>query len=907
MVLLAVLLGAFTMLLPKSFAQESRKAVPKQVFGADKLLSRYVLDVWQSENGMPSSTVLSVLQTTNGYIWLGTFGGLVRFDGVQFTTFNSANTPLLKANGVFGLHQDRARSLWAATQESGILRYANGKFSSLTSANGLSDDFVRVFAEEADNGGTLWLGTNKGLDKLTRNANAGSTDSLNAAYTLTPAKKLPNPITDRVNALCMTAQGMWVGCNSKGLYFQTSSGIQRFGEEQGLNAQSIFALYQSRNGTLWVGTGNGVFMRTSGNAKFAKLDSLGTSAINGFYEDNEGNIWVAADIGVFRLSNEEGGNINYGLQAASFLHLHALTKKDGLSDDRITSIMQDKEGSIWLGTYYGGLNRLKRGKFTTMTEQEGLLGNVIYSILAAREGSIWLGMIGGVQEWKNGQFTNYTDKNGLPANTVRALYEDRSGAVWVGMYGGLSKIVNGKITTYTEKNGLVGNRVRSILQTRDGTLWIGTTSGLNAWFEGKGVVATYTTANGLPHNSVITLHEDRLGRLWVGTDGGGVLVLNLADSSKTVYTVKQGLMSNVILSIFEEPTGDMWLSTARGLNRVRTLPPTSSNTTGTRLASTTIASLSIKNGLPGESISQIMPDELGQYWIGSQNGIMCVEKQHLHNVADGKESILKAQLFKRSDGMRTDKCNIPATGTSFPDGTIWFPTTKGLVIINPRKIPTNKLPPPVVVSTLYVDTLSASSTSSDAAFITIPFGSKKFEFQYTALSFLFPEKVLFKYKLDGFDNDWTEAGTRRTAYYTNLNHGTYSFHVIACNNDGIWNDDGAVLTMTILPPWWETWWFRVCQILFFITLLGISFVMNRYGTRTRIATVITFITLLVIFETLVSGVEGYVNDFSGGVPVLELLMNVILAAILSPVERVVAGYFEKQRGRSVEQTEGVVP
>jgi ligand-binding sensor domain-containing protein len=896
----------------------STQAAPAQAvstldarFGADKLLARYGLDVWQSENGMPSSTVLAVVQTSDGYIWMGTFGGLVRFDGVQFTTFNSANTPQIKANGIFGLHEDRAGGLWAATQESGIVRYHHGAFSSLTLADGLSDDFVRVIEE--DSTGVVWIGTNKGLDRLTRKGTSdkSTTDDLAAQWTITAAKKLPKPITDRVNALCVTKEGLWVGCNSKGLFLQTQTSqssqaqgqgtVRRFGESEGLKSQSIFAIHQAPDGTLWVGTGNGVFTRSAGSSVFAKVEYLGNTVTNAFYHDREGNLWIATDGSLQRLAG--GGT---GTSAGS---IRTLTKKDGLSDERITSIMQDKEGSIWLGTYYGGLNRLKRGKFTTFTEQEGLLGNVIYSILPARDGSIWLGMIGGVQRWNNGVWTNYshdsTKPNSLAANAVRAVYEDRDGTIWVGMYGGLSVIRQGRVTNYSEKNGLVGNRIRTVRQTRDGTIWIGTTSGLNAWRVGKGVVATYTTANGLPHNSVIALHEDRLGRLWIGTDGGGVVRFSLQEPStneskkqdsasfaKAVFTVKQGLGSNVVLSIYEETdgahAGDMWLCTARGLSRLREKPAISPT-------ASTIASLTLNNGLPGESIAQVMADNLGQFWIGSQNGIMCVDRAHIHAVADGTESRINARLYKRSDGMRTDKCNIPAQGSVFPDGTLWFPTTKGLVIIDPRNILTNKLPPPVVVSTLFVDTLSTTSTQEKSASITIPYGSRKFEFQYTALSFLFPEKVLFKYKLDGFDDEWTEAGTRRAAYYTNLQHGDYEFHVIACNNDGVWNNSGAVLKMTILPPWWETWWFRVCQILFFVVLLGISFAMNRYGTRTRVATVITFITILVIFEALVAVIEGYFDNLSGGVPVLELLMNVALAAILSPMERLVSGYFEKQR------------
>jgi ligand-binding sensor domain-containing protein len=827
-------------------------------FGANKLLSRYVLDVWQSEQGMPSSTVLSILQTRDGYLWMGTFGGLVRFDGVQFTTFNSANTPIIKANGIFGLYEDKQGTIWIATQESGVLLYRNGIFSALTGADGLSDDFVRVIAQ--DNAGVYWLGTNRGLDRIT-----AAVQDDQSKFTITPATKLPHPITDRVNTVCVTKEGVWVGCNSKGLYLLAADGATtHVGEEQGLTSQTVFAVYEAPDGALWIGTGNGVFMRPAGTALFTKMTQLATTAINAFHTDHDGNMWIAADASLQRWRNGE---------------VQILTKKDGLSDERITSIMQDKEGSIWLGTYYGGLNRLKRGKFTTYTEQEGLLGDVVYSIVASRDGSIWMGMIGGVQNWNNGQWTNYTDINGLPAKAVRALCEDRDGGIWVGMYGGLSKIQGGKITSYSEKDGLVGNRVRFVKQTRDGSVWIGTTSGLSCWK--NGVFSNYTTANGLPHNSIITIYEDRTNALWIGTDGGGVVLLQRSDSSKTVFNVRNGLTSNVVLSIYEDAqNGDIWFCTARGLNRLR---------------GSTFASLTVQKGLPGESIAQIMEDNNGQFWISSQNGIMCVSKQHLNAVADNRASRIDARIYKRSDGMKTDKCNIPASGCKLPNGTLWIPTTKGLMIIDPSKIPANTLAPPVIISALIVDTLQHVSVPSATAVMTIPFGSKKLEFQYTALSYLFPEKVLFKYILDGFDDGWTEAGTRRTAYYTNLSPGDYTFRVQACNNDGLWNEAGASLKLTVLPPWWETWWFRTCQIVFFTLLLAMSFFMSRYGTETRIATVITFVTLLLMFETLIAATEQYVDHISAGVPVFKLMMNVILAALLSPIEKMVSRFFHQRQ------------
>ncbi|MCU0426385.1 MAG: hypothetical protein MUF71_12245 [Candidatus Kapabacteria bacterium] len=855
-----------------SYSPQSASAQPSRTFGAEKMLSRFALDVWQAENGMPSSTVLSICQTHDGYIWMGTFGGLVRFDGVKFRVFNSSNTAVIKANGIFGVFEDSKRNLWVGTQESGVLKYANGEFTAITSADGLSDNFVRSISQDAK--GRVWFGTNKGLDVWENGK-------------LTPAKRLPTPITDLVNVVKGTKKGtVWTGTNNDGVYALSDAGLEHFSVKEGLSSQTVFSVYESpENGDIWIGTGAGVCIikqTSDGKCTITRFDSAGTTtAVNAIYGDKQGNIWIGAD---------------GGLKCFDKTTLRTLVKKDGLSDDRITAITQDVEGSIWAGTYYGGLNRLKRGKFSTFTEQEGLLGNIVYAVIPAKDGSIWLGMIGGVQRWQNGVFTNFTKDNGLAANAVRTLCEASDGAIWAGQYGGLTKIIGGRaVKTYVEKDGLVGKMVRRVIESRDGALWIGTTSGLNKFQ--NGVFTAFTTQNGLTNKSVISLMEDHNGMIWIGTDGGGVNILNPQTGAITVLNAKNGVASNIILSITEDAEkiaqlSTVWLSTARGLTRVRTVN-----------GKQEIASIAVTNGLPGEAIGQTLQDNRGEMWLTSQYGILRVPKARLHAVFDSValDTAHRARyqiggiLYGRSDGMKTDKCNVPSVAQKFPDGVMFFLTTKGLVIIDPENIPSNPLPPPVVVTTLLVDTSATKQPREGTQYVEVPHDCRKFEFQYTALSFLFPEKVLFKYRLDGFDTEWTEAGTRRTAYYTNLEPGTYSFRVIACNNDGVWNDSGAAITLVVRPPWWETWWFRVLQILFFVVLLGISFAMNRYSTQTRLATVITFITLLVVVETFVSTLEGYMSNVSGGVPVLELLMNVLLAAMLSPVERLVSGFFEKQR------------
>jgi len=708
----------------------------------DKTITQYVHDVWQVEDGLPQSTITAILQTRDGYIWLGTQEGLVRFDGVRFTVFDKKNTKNIKDSHILTLFEDHEGSLWIGTYGGGLNRLKDKEFTAYTTKEGLSDNMVWSICE--DGKGSIWIGTySGGLNRLR--------DGKFTAYTT----------------------------------------------KDGLSNDFVRSIYEDREGSLWIGTGEGLNRLRDGKfTAYTTKDGLSNDMVWSIYEDRNGSLWI--------------GTYSGGLNRFKDGKFTAFTTKEGLSDDIVKSIYEDREGSIWIGTEGGGLNRLRDGKFTVYTTKEGLSNDFVKSIYEDREGSLWIGTDGGgLNRLKDDKFTVYTTKEGLSSDLVKSIYEDREGSLWIGTGEGLNRLKDGKFTVYTTKEGLSNDMVWSIYEDRKGSLWIGTwRGGLNRLRDGK--FTAYTTKDGLSNDMVRSIYEDREGSLWIGTDGGGLN--RLRDGKFTVYSTKEGLSNDLVRSIYEDGEGSLWIGTrGGGLNRLKD---------GKFTAYTT------KEGLFDDSVWQILEDGKGNLWMSCNNGIFRVSMRELNDFAEGKISSINSISYGEPDGMMSKECNggFQPAGWKSRDGKLWFPTIRGVVMINPENIRTNKLPPPVLIEHVIIDNRSFAASGV----IQISPGNKDFEFHYTGLSFLVPERVKFKYKLEGWNKEWIDAGTRRTAYYTNIPPGSYCFRVIACNNDGIWNEEGASLKIIVPPPFWQIWWFRVLLIL---SILSAAIFIYKLRTR----------------------------------------------------------------------------
>lgn len=722
---------------------------------------RLLCDVWSTENGLPQNTIQAVLQTRDGYLWISTQEGLVRYDGLRFTVFDTRNTKEMRHNNISELFEDRDGRLWIASS-GGLLCYDKGKFTSYTTRDGLSSDVIETVLE--DRQGNLWIGTSGGGLNRFRN---GSFTRFTARDGFT---------SNQVWKLLEDHEGsIWIG---------TESGLCRFRDGQfhfyttrdGLAHDYIYALRETRDHSLWIGTRNGLTQMKNGVlTTLSEKDGLTHTTIRALFEDQAGALWVGT---------EGGGVLRYSEGRFS-----GFTMRNGLSDNTVQCLTQDREGSLWIGTSIGGLNRLRQGNFFSWSTREGLPNDFIRVVYEGRDGSLWIGsMGGGLSRIRNGKITSWTTKDGLPGDSVRALFEDSKGALWIGTDAGLSRFSNGRFTNWSVKDGLSHDAVRAIYEDHTGALWIGTRGGgIDIFRDGRFSVLRL---EGFQAALIRVIYEDSKGRVWIGGDSGLTL---WQDGRARTWTTSDGLSNNMVFDIHEDRSGTLWVGTyGGGLNRFR---------------DGRFTPVTVRNGLFDNIIYRVLEDDRGWLWMTCNKGIYRARIEQLNAFADGKIGSVTCQVFGLADGMKSSECNggnYPA-GWRSRDGRMWFPTVKGVVEVNPDQLIVNRTVPPVAIERMLADDRPVSREDD----LTLPPGQGRLEIHYTALSFVVPERVSFKYKLEGFDQDWIEAGNRRAAYYTNLPPGSYRFRVIACNDNGVWNEAGAAVAFRLKPHFYQTWWFYV--------------------------------------------------------------------------------------------------
>ncbi|MBX7221844.1 MAG: response regulator [Blastocatellia bacterium] len=757
---------------------------PLSAYGLDpnKAITQYNHNIWQ--DGLPHNSVTSIAQTRDGYLWFGTYEGLVRFNGVEFTVFDKNNTPTFAKNGILALQTTSDGALWIGTNGGGVLRYKDYQFTHFGKADGIANDYILTMFEDSRR--TLWIGTDSGGLCAFQNQHfqvygvaEGLTDT-----TVRSINEAPNG-------------DVWIGTASAGLFRFRNGTLTPFMLRTGQSNDTILSMGRDASGAIWVGTGSGSIYQINHDT----IELVGHAfqdPILALYRTREGGMWIgSAAEGLSRIFN--GRLSTYGI-------------REGLSNNVVRAIFEDREGSLWVGTD-GGINRFKEGKFLNFTIQEGLAGNDARPIFQDRSGAIWIGTIGGgLSCYQDGKFTTYTTKDGLSRNIVRALCQDAAGALWIGTDGGgLCRFQDGKFTTYSTQDGLPHHTIRAVTPSQDGGLWVGTYGhGLCYFKDGK--FTTYTTKDGLARNVIFGLFEDRRGTLWVSTFGGGVTWYK--DGTWSVLSTKQGMANDQVWAFYEDQAEDaMWMGTNGGLALYR---------------NGRVTSFTGKQGLVDEGIFQVLEDGKGFLWCSTGKGIFRVNKKVLLDIANHvTEKPAVMVQYNKADGLSGNQCSgacFPA-GWKAADGRLWIPTNAGVTVIDPNNIQVNLQPPPVKIERVTVDGEPVVLTGP----IEIPPGRDKIEFFFAGLTFLAPEKVRFRYKLEGYDRDWLDAGTSRSVRYTNLPPHSYRFRVIACNNDGIWNEQGDQIQFSLRPYLYQT----NLAILFYLATFGaLVFGGVRYRTAT---------------------------------------------------------------------------
>ena len=752
-----------------------------------KAISQYGLSSWNSLDGLPQNTIGALAQTPDGYVWIGTQEGLVRFDGVDFTVFNRKNTSAFSTSTINHLTVSPNGSLLIGTRGGGLIEFDQGTFSVLTEADGLSSGFSTSL--EVDSKGDVWFGTFEGgLNRI-----SGGDITVFGADQGLPGRA--------ISFVGETSEGkIWAG-SGDGVFVLAG---ERFVPHPDPNIAPLYitAQFQTQDGTQWIGTRDGALLAYQNDqlSDFSDFVSVPGSYLKDVWEDVEGSMWFGfRGNGLFRRT--ENGRFEQFSEA------------EGLSNNGVLSLMEDREGGLWVGTN-NGLNRLQNGKFDTFTTLEGLSNDMARSIHEDASGTVWIATMDGVNSFKDGGFKHYGVLDGLSSENTFSVISDDSGDIWVGTTGqGLNRISSSGIQTFTEDDGLSGMEIYALHTAKDGRVWIGTENGLSI-YDGRGFI-NFTPEEGLSSPFVTDFEEAANGDMWVATYDGGINLVS--DEGISVTSSENGLANDGVFALYADMNGDLWIGTyGDGLNIL----------TGAG----TILHVDSRKGLFDDTIFSILEDDLGYMWFTSNRGIFRALKKDLMQVAIGESDYVESRGYGISDGLKTSEANGGQQPSAWKgkDGTLWFPMAEGIVAVNPSTVPSNVKKPIVHIQDFLVDyklvpfenAALGNGVIRDSDVIILPAGSDKLEFKYVGLSYVAPEKVLFETMLKGHDQDWSPVSSQTKAYFTNLGPGEYEFSVRAVNGDGIWSDADETLAFIIEPYFYQTLWFKMLSL--FLTVFALA-------------------------------------------------------------------------------------
>lgn len=809
-----------------------------------RTLTQYVHRIWQAQQGLPQGTIYSILQTHDGYLWLGSQVGLIRFDGVRFETLESIRPHMPSNLWVRSAVEDANHVLWLATSDAGIFRIEGDSITRFSNREGLTSENVTCVA--AAKNGDIWACTPEGVARI-----HGTKLSM---YTTT----------------------------------------------QGLANNNIRALCAANDGTMWVAD-DGPSLDTWDGSKFvphhaAKLPpgaSFRALACSG------DKVWAGTSAGLLEVSKNSE---------------RLLTSKDGLADSRILCLNESRQGSLWIGTR-NGFSRLRNGEIESYRPQEGLSQSTVYSMMEDVEGSLWVGTKNGLNQFFSGRALPYTANEGLPSNDTGPILQDRRGDIWIGTLGaGLARFDGKRFDVTTSKQGLASNTIYTLAEDRDGSLWVGTTLGINHMRGGR-VEASYSTAQGLPSAHIKALFIDRNGTLWAGTDKGPatfahgtfsvpqnipdelripIAAVNedregrvyLATEHDRLYVYENGAAHEVLQdgqsirdvdAIYSDPEGRIWIGTEGSGLRL--------------LDHGKLTTFLMHDGMFDNEIYGIVRDGQDRLWMACSKGIFSVNRSDLLKFAAGKLKKIVSTPYSPTDALRTIECRsgVQPGSARTADGRLWFSTIRGLFVFDPKHLLLNIPAPPVVIE----ETTVNGERVDPQAIAAIAPGLKNLEFTYTGLTFLQPTRLKFRYILEGFDKNWTSAGARREAFYTNLPPGSYRFRVTACNADGVCNETGASTSFSLAPHFYQRAWFLPLCIVALALAGRMIYQLRIHRLREQFNLILTERSRIAreLHDTLIQGLSGITME-----------MQALAGKLRSPEERATLEEIVRDAGTCLRET-----
>lgn len=768
---------------PVGHAEDARKE-PHTIQPAIEPDSHYRAHTWNADDGLPQNTVTALAQTPDGYLWIGTRFGLARFDGLRFVTFDEKNTEAFESHTIHGLHVDRSGALWIATQN-GLIRFADGRFERFDRENGLPDN--HVIQVTGGRAGNVWI-LSQADGKAISRYHDGRLDhfavqemaSLEAASVFEDRKGL-----------------VWIARPWGTKVLNPITGELVEAPVLGNVESAVDSIVQDHTDAFWFGQIGGVFRYSADSEEFFPFpENFAKETAEYLSVDSEGALWVSTPRGPLRLFKGA-----WSFYPPDVDH----------QNTSISQVLEDQEGNFWFGSRAAGLHRIRLGKLRTYAKEQGLAHDSAWSVCESADGGLWIGTGGGLSRWFQQEFANFGNENGVPRGFVTTVCETKSGDLYFGMRDGgaagfdgtafLCRYRDGAFESLYPKSFQDLSRVWATFEDSRGTLWIGTRQGL---FEKRdGEFLKYGTDDGLSHEDIRAITEDRNGTLWIGTNGGGV---NRFQSGKfTSFSVEEGLSNPNAWSIHIDEDDTMWIGTEYGLNRFK-------DGQFTRYFQ--------EDGLFDDLVNHILEDDFGNLWISCNRGIYRVRKRQLNDFAEGKLDRLRHVAYGTADGMLNSETNgeCQPAGCKTRDGKLVFPTSKGIVVIDPKEALGKNSPPPVVIEAVSVNGKVIVSTEAGASAQPVTFeetpdhsvlrlapgSGNVLQINYTANSLTDSSKAQFQYRLHGQHNEWIDAGRRRTALYTNLRPGEYRFQVVAANHNGVWNETGASLSFSIAPFFYQT-------------------------------------------------------------------------------------------------------
>jgi len=720
--------------------------------------AQYHYNVWTAEDGLPQNEIRGIAQTPDGYLWIATLDGLARFDGVRFTLFNRSNTRGIASNLFGGMLETPNGDLWLPAEGRQLTRYHNGTFQTFD---------VSVQGITSDDNGHIWIMEHGKISQWN--------DTAARFLDATPAQpQLKYHILQWQNSGFWTVDRDRIYCFEKG-------NLVNYPLPRAIKPEAIGLVAADQDYNLWLETRDGGHLRISHDGASGPLLNSGSPATYSLVDAN-GHTW----------SISVGPHLSQTIQFQSSGQMAQLG---------FTRFYEDHEKNLWLGTEGQGLYRLQRQSIQVLSKDEGLGSGNIYPIFQDRDGAVWIGAwASGVARYAQGKFTNFTPADGLPSPLPTAIAQGQDGRIWVGSHGGLRILVGKHFELPPGPQLPPETLVEAIYQDRAGILWFGTSTGLVSYRDGQQHL--FTVRDGLATNDVRTIIADQEGGLWIGGYGG---LTHFQNGKFSHWTERDGLPSNTVRSLYEDSAGVLWIGTYDGgLGRLK-------DHKFTRYTE--------QQGLFSNGVFQILEDAAGRLWMTSNHGIYRVSKEELNQYAAGTRESISSIPYGKADGLLTVECNggLWPAGTKTSDGKLWFPTQNGVAIIDTNDIRQDTQPPPVVIESLIVDSVPVPVSGT----LRLNPGSENVQIQYTALSFIHSDQIHFRYRLEGLQSQWVEAGSRRAAYYSHIPPGKYTFHVLASSSDGLWNLEGKSLTFTVLAPFYRTWWFVAILLL---TFLGLSYV-----------------------------------------------------------------------------------